>query len=109
MTDLPDLALLLRLRQGLGIVHHVPGRIRLRLGAAIRDWARDPRLDAGRARDWLCAVAGVTATRLNPAAASLIVEYDPGRLEPDWWETLVLGDDDDVLALVLQPIAGNRS
>jgi len=30
MTDLPDLSDLLRLRQGLRIVHHIPGRIRLR-------------------------------------------------------------------------------
>lgn len=107
MTDLPNLVDLLRLRQALGIVHHVPGRIRLRLGSEIWDWAQVQGLDADQASGWLLTVAGVTGTRLNPAAASLVVEYDTRRLDPDWWETLVLGDDDEVLALVLRLIAGN--
>jgi hypothetical protein len=106
MTDLPNLADLLALRRGLDIVHQVPGRIRLRLGPEIWAWATSLGLDATSAGAWLggsglSAVAGVTGARLNAAAASLVIEYDPDRLDQEWWETLILGEDDEALALVL--------
>ena len=101
MTELPDLSDLLQLRQGLGIAHHVPGRIRLRLGLVIRDWAARQGLEPGQAVGWLDTVGGITGVRLNPAAACLIIDYEPRRLDPDWWETLVLGNDDEAVALVL--------
>jgi hypothetical protein len=116
MNDSPAIDELLTLRQGLGIVHHVPGRIRLRLGPAILAWARSLGLkqaDAqARADSWLVRAgpgggAGVLGTRLNPAAASLVIEYDPLRLDPAWWETLVLGEDDEALALVLGLFGGD--
>jgi len=107
MTGLPDLSDLLGLRQGLGIAHHIPGRIRLRLGSVIWDWAARQGLEAGQAVGWLDRVGGITGVRLNPAAACLVIDYEPRRLDPDWWETLVLGDDEEALALVLGLLAGN--
>lgn len=103
---MPNLADLLALRRGLDIVHQVPGRIRLRLGPQVWAWAQSLGLDAASVEGWLGAsglnaAAGVTGARLNAAAASLVIEYDPSRLNPDWWETLMLGEDDEALALVL--------
>jgi len=107
MRDLPDLGELLALRQALGIVHHIPGRIRLRLGSAISEWAAGEGFDGDQALGWLQSIPSVLGIRLNPAAASLIIEYDSIRLDPDWWETLVLGDDTEALALVLGLLAGD--
>jgi len=106
MTDLPDLSDLLRLREGLSIVHHIPGRIRLRLGPIIQEWAAMQELTPDQAVDWLDTVPGINGIRLNAAAASLIIAYDPERLDPDWWETLILGDEDMAAALVLGLFTG---
>jgi hypothetical protein len=106
MTDLPSPKAILTLRQGIEIAHHVPGRIRLRLAPTIWGWAQSLGLDAAAAGTWLRpdglpAVAGVTAARLNAAAASLVIEYDPRQLDPTWWETLILGDDDEAMIMML--------
>lgn len=105
MPYLPDLESLLALRRDLDIVHHLPGRIRLRLGSLIEEWTLTQGLDLAQARDLLRSIPGVLGYRLNPAAASLVIEYDPRRLNPAWWETLVQGDDDAAIALVLGLIA----
>lgn len=99
--DLSDLTSLLRLRAALGIAHHVPGRIRLRLGPGVLTWAQDEGMSPDQASRWLAAFPGVKDSRINATAASLIIEYDPRRLEPSSWETLVLGDDDAALRLIL--------
>lgn len=99
--DLADLTRLLGLRAELGIVHHVPGRIRLRLGPGVLTWAQGKGLDPDQVAHWLAAFPGVRHARVNAPAASLIIEYDPSRLEPSSWETLVLGGDDAALGLVL--------
>lgn len=99
--ELSDLASLLRLRAGLAIVHHIPGRIRLRLDPSTLAWANDEGVNPELAAQWLGDFPGVKRTRVNAAAASLIVEYDPKRLAPSNWETLILGDDDAALALAL--------
>lgn len=99
--DLAHLASLLKLREGLGIVHHVPGRIRLRFGLGMLTLAQDEGLAPDQAVRWLRALPGVKGARINVAAASVVVDYDPRRLDPSRWETLVLGDDDAALELVL--------
>jgi hypothetical protein len=99
--DLANLARLLRLRAELSIVHQVPGRVRLRLGPGVLTLAHDEGSSPEQAIEWLVALPGVRGVRINAAAASLIIEYDPRRLEPSDWETLVLGDDDAALNLVL--------
>jgi hypothetical protein len=83
----------------------VPGRIRLRLGPEIWDWAKRQELGTGDIDALLAAVGGFAQVRLNPAAASLVIEYDPRRLDPSWWETLISGEDDEAVALVLGILA----
>lgn len=102
---LPDLDAILKLRAELDIVHHIPGRLRLRLGPGLLEWARDHDLDPDQAAASLRAFPGMTGTRLNAAAASLVLEYDPKRLDPADWETLLLGSDDEALGLVLSHLA----
>lgn len=53
-------------------IHHVPGRIRIRM-AALR---RDPRA-AARVRQLIGACRGVLQVEANPITGSLLVRYDP--------------------------------
>jgi hypothetical protein len=85
-----DLATLLGLRRHLSIVHHMPGRIRLRLGPSL--WGSASRLDRDLFQGLLDHLDGIHDVRVNKAVASVIIEYDPHRVPPDDWETLVRGD-----------------
>ncbi len=65
------------------IVHHIPGRIRIRVlpsGVAI---AR--RIDFDKVRAHLTGILGV---RVNPVVGSVVIEYDSNRLSPKLWEDL---------------------
>lgn len=62
----------------LRIVHHHPGRIRLRSEAF-----QDGDAAAGRARDALIAAGGTTRVEHDAGTGSLLVEYDPARIGPD--------------------------
>lgn len=104
--DVRDLEELLSLRRGLRIVHQLPGRIRLRLGPAILERAAASGLDPERAGSWLDAVPGIRAVRVNPLAGSLVIEYDPEKIDPHWWERLILGEDDEALGLVMRLLSG---
>jgi hypothetical protein len=79
---------LLELRSLLTVVHHVPGRLRLRLDPQIRNHPA-----AGEVASWSGSGAGILATRLNPMARSLIVEYDPKRIDADELEDFLAGTD----------------
>jgi len=91
-------ASLLAARRHLGIIHHVPGRVRLRLGVGLLALAGG----AGRATmtELLRAVDGIEGIEVNARAASATVTYDPRRLPPATWETLLGGDDHEAAALL---------
>jgi hypothetical protein len=38
---------------------------------------------------WLAQLPGITGLHLNKVAASLVIEYDAGRIPPQWWERLL--------------------
>ena len=61
----------------LELVHHVPGRLRLR-SASLKGDARAGK-EAGRR---LAAIRGVTSVTANPCTGSLLLEYDTTVLPP---------------------------
>jgi copper chaperone CopZ len=61
-----------------GLVHHVPGRLRLR-SAALKGDAR-----AGEEiKERLAAIAGIRSLTVNPKTGSLLLEYDPAVIAPE--------------------------
>ncbi len=90
------LACLLPLRRHLSVVHHVPGRLRVRVSR--RALSRSDGMTAGAFRRAIEAVAGVEGLRMSPATLSAVVEYDPDRLVPELWDLLLGGPDDGALA-----------
>jgi hypothetical protein len=68
----------------LGIVHHIPGRIRLRISSLGIESLRGIDL-----KGHVDQIPGILSVRVNPLALSAIIEYDPERLDPKLWEDLV--------------------
>ena len=84
---LPDLAPFFALRRFISIAHHVPGRIRLKVD--LKAVAHLPQVDPGPFVDLVGRVRGVKATRVNAAALSVVVEYDPALIAPPLWPRLL--------------------
>jgi hypothetical protein len=59
------------------LVHHLPGRLRLR-SAALKGNARAGEDIKGR----LAAIAGLRSVTANPETGSLLLEYDPAVIAP---------------------------
>jgi hypothetical protein len=89
---------LLGFRQALSIVHHVAGRIRLRVGPALL--SRLAAVNGESVQGLLRSLGGIRGIRVNAAAATVIIEYDPQRLAPGMWETLLEGGDAEAAALL---------
>ncbi len=79
--------LIAQLLPQLRIVHHVHGRLRLRLQPSV--FSLLPHIGSGHAEAWLAQLPGVTESRLNLNAASLVIQYDSQRIQPQWWERLI--------------------
>lgn len=86
-----DLGTLLALRGHVQVVHHVPGRIRLRIAPTLvkNAW----RMDRTHIEQALCSMSGIGGVRINPAAGSVVVEYVPSRFAPETWDLLLRGDE----------------
>jgi hypothetical protein len=71
------------------IVHHIPGRIRLKVKLPGLLLARD--LEAPELVNFF---AGIVDARTNVAARSIVISYDTQVIAPDLWEHLVNGQKD---------------
>lgn len=84
----------------LRIVHHVRGRLRVRLLAGVLGWlAQWPN---AAPETWLARWPGVTMLHLNKAAASLVIEYDARRIPPRWWERFLHARSEALPALLAE-------
>ncbi len=91
---IPDLGPFLHLRRYVSIAHHVPGRIRLKLDFAAL--AQLPKADPKPFVELVGRIRGVTTTRVNAAALSVVVEYDPHLIPAPLWPRLLVADAEEV-------------
>ncbi len=92
---------LLLLARHADIVHHIPGRIRLRLSPSVVKVAGDVDLD-----QLVRCLPGIIKTRINVIVGSVVIEYDCNRLSPDLWESIVkCKDDPDVVSEIEDRLA----
>jgi hypothetical protein len=61
---------------GASVVHHIPGRLRVRLPRS----KRDPRL-LSELREFVAGLGGVHRVEINPATGSILVHYHPESAE----------------------------
>ncbi|MBF0179021.1 MAG: cation transporter [Magnetococcales bacterium] len=78
-------------RHAIKIVHHIPGRIRLRASATLQPALRGQ--EGQKLLDALARMEGILEVNLNPLAASVVLTYDARRIPPRTWEDLLHGDD----------------
>jgi len=76
------------LRRFITVAHHVPGRIRLKLDPAVRSHPKAMTLAALAQKG-----NGAFRARLNILARSLVLEYDPDRIDPGLVEGVFTEDD----------------
>jgi hypothetical protein len=107
----PDIVDALRCFSGaLQIVHHIPGRIRLKL--APRDLPHDLAgvIDkAKRLGETLTNTSAVRSVTLNPLARSCVVEYDPQSIPPSAWTELINGTLSVSTERLLRGLAGAQA
>lgn len=80
------------LRRHIRIVHHVPGRLRIRIS---KDAVRT--LPRGRVEDFKRLIESAPAVRhvrVSPATLSAVIEYDRRHLPPTLWNNLIDGSED---------------
>lgn len=99
----PDLAPFMHLRPYVSIAHHVPGRIRLKLD--MRALARLPKVDPAPFAGLVERIRGVRATRVNAAALSVVVDYDPAVIAPALWPRLLADPPAEVQRVLAAHIA----
>lgn len=94
----PDVESVLVARRHVRIVHHVPGRVRLRFEPLPLMAAFGGRIDALKAA--LARIRGIRGIEVNLAACSLVVQYDPAALPPAQWDRLLTADAAAAVALL---------
>lgn len=91
-----DLEIVEGLRKHLSVVHHVPGRVRLKFEDALANhpWAE-------RLPDEVRTLPGVRSIRVNILARSIVVEYDRAVIRPEWvLELFSTGSTDRIRGIV---------
>lgn len=66
------------------IVHHISGRIRLRLSPSLL--AQPLASSAQKLTQQILAINGIDEIRLNPMVGSVVIEYNPAIIQPALWE-----------------------
>ena len=105
MTDVTEASyeILLKARDQLRVIHHDPGRIRLRFSPKILTSVPELRSEADR--DWLTSIPGIARVKTNLVTFSLTISYDPAVITPDAWERVLSGSDNEARA-VLEAVCG---
>ncbi len=96
---MPTFEELRALLAGVRIAHHIRGRIRLRLEAALPQTG----LSSGQAKHLntlLDRIPGVHSVRANLFARSCTVEYDPGMIPEEAWRDFLTGAGSDAAAIL---------
>ncbi len=100
-----DMQQFLILRKHLKIVHHVDGRIRLRIAASILKDMKS--IDKDTLKHVISAIDGIKDVRMNMVAATIVISYRVQTIEPTWWHALIDGDDDKAIELLEMLITTN--
>ena len=84
----------IRLRGHIHIVHHVRGRLRVRLSTKVLGRSQGNQVE--QFRRFVESLKGVRRLRMSALTGSAIVDYDQNDLSPQLWESLIEGPDEAV-------------
>lgn len=80
------------LRRHLNIIHHVPGRLRVRLSMQALPGVQAATVNGFKSA--IEAIDGVRKLRISAPTLSAIIEYDRADLQPHLWDQLIEGPDE---------------
>lgn len=98
--------LFLRLRPHLAIAHHVPGRIRLRVGFGALSVIGDAGASAPTL-DRLAPLFAPGSIRVNPQARSVVITHDPARFPIGFWRDCLDGPEERARAAIVAAMSGS--
>ncbi|CCO22907.1 hypothetical protein [Maridesulfovibrio hydrothermalis] len=93
---------LVELEKYLDVAHHVPGRIRVKFSPLI---LTKPAALAAM-RDHCELPAAILSARLNTAARSVVIEYNPDEILPEVIEELIQGQDKSKKVEIISELYG---
>ena len=91
---------LVELEKYLDVAHHVPGRIRVKFNPMIL--TRPAALQAMKEQNEL--PEAIISTRVNMAACSVVIEYNPNEISPETIEELIQGKDKEKKARTINKL-----
>ena len=92
---------IIELRQYISIVHHVKGRIRLRIASTlIKKFSHVSVLELNSFICPVLAIEGVKEIQVVLIARSAVIHYDPYLISPDLWKVVLTGDEEEVAKIV---------
>jgi len=93
--------LFLNIGKTMTIVHHVPGRIRLRFSSSslplLKQFSMIEALQDQEVKDILSAIPGINTVKINEIIGSATIEYKRGEWDTNLWENLCAGIPDPIL------------
>jgi len=97
-----DESLILEIRSFVkAIVHHIPGRIRLRLSPEF--FVKAGKIDLSAFQN----LEGIKEIQVNPLALSAVITYDPDKLPPRLWEAFIK-DEGSAAQVINQLLSGKK-
>lgn len=108
-TPSPDSPTIWHIAGLLRIAHHIPGRVRLKLGASAEAGLAQAMETAKGFVACVTGVAGIRSVSLNPLARSCLVEYDPVVIPPAAWDDLIGGTRSAVADTLVQALISAKS
>ncbi|HYG85240.1 MAG TPA: cation transporter [Azospirillum sp.] len=97
--------LLQRLTASLRIVHHIPGRVRLKLDATPGPELAAAVGDVKALNRALAGSHGIRLVNVNPLALSCTIEYDPALIPPSAWPDLLAGENSPGAEVLLRIVS----
>lgn len=83
------------------IIHHTPGRIRLRASLKLKNAAQQSKIDAKELMDKLDQIPLIKEIKFNKLIGSLTLHYDINLLAPSLWEDAINGRNLDKIAEII--------
>lgn len=83
------------------IIHHTPGRIRLRASLKLKNLAQESKIEAKELIDKLNQIPLIKEIKFNKLIGSLTLYYDKDMLEPSLWEDAINGRNLDKIAMII--------
>lgn len=93
---------IVELEKYLDVAHHIPGRIRIKFSPLIL--TKPVALAAMKEHSEL--PDAIKDARVNMAARSVVIEYDPEQIQPELVEELIQGTDKDKKAQIVSDLYG---